>query len=177
MEQNQCCHHQPTSPSTWGTTKQPALFTKPPNSPFVSGKMTDTSLKCIILKGCLGKRWAFTDWANTTVLKINMRSNPPEFGHSCKALAIRVFAMFFSPALYSSLTDSNLVTKTPSDDIYCNTFTVYKSTLSHLKVTGNYKHMSVWTHAHYGLLPTPLHLKTHHFTTTQSISLIIFNLQ
>lgn len=32
----------------------------------------------------------------------------PELGHSCKALAISVLAMFFSPALYSSRTDSNL---------------------------------------------------------------------
>lgn len=32
----------------------------------------------------------------------------PELGHSCRALAMRVLAMFFSPARYSSLTDSNL---------------------------------------------------------------------
>lgn len=32
----------------------------------------------------------------------------PELGHSCSALAISVFAMFFSPARYSSLTDSSL---------------------------------------------------------------------
>lgn len=37
----------------------------------------------------------------------------PELGHSCRALAISVLEMFFSPALNSSLTDSNLViTKT-----------------------------------------------------------------
>lgn len=33
----------------------------------------------------------------------------PELGHSCRALAISVLAMFFSPARNSSLTDSNLV--------------------------------------------------------------------
>lgn len=32
----------------------------------------------------------------------------PELGHSCRALAIRVLAMFFSPARNSNLTDSNL---------------------------------------------------------------------
>lgn len=32
----------------------------------------------------------------------------PELGHSCKALAMSVLAMFFSPARYSSRTDSNL---------------------------------------------------------------------
>lgn len=32
----------------------------------------------------------------------------PELGHSCSALAMSVLAMFFSPARYSSLTDSNL---------------------------------------------------------------------
>lgn len=32
----------------------------------------------------------------------------PELGHSCSALAMSVLAMFFSPARYSSRTDSNL---------------------------------------------------------------------
>lgn len=36
----------------------------------------------------------------------------PELGHSCRALAIRVLAMFFSPARNSNLTDSNLFHKT-----------------------------------------------------------------
>lgn len=37
----------------------------------------------------------------------------PELGHSCSALAIRVFAMFFSPALYSNRTDSSLKERAP----------------------------------------------------------------
>lgn len=36
------------------------------------------------------------------------RGASPELGHSCSALAMSVLAMFFSPARYSSLTDSNL---------------------------------------------------------------------
>lgn len=35
-------------------------------------------------------------------------SHLPELGHSCSALAMSVLAMFFSPARYSSRTDSNL---------------------------------------------------------------------
>lgn len=41
--------------------------------------------------------------------KINGLSWSPELGHSCRALAINVLDMFFSPARNSSLTDSNLI--------------------------------------------------------------------
>lgn len=46
----------------------------------------------------------------------------PELGHSCRALAISVLEMFFSPALNSSLTDSNLVNMTTDKD-FRSTFT------------------------------------------------------
>lgn len=79
----------------------------------------------------------------TTVFKIAMKSSSPELGHSCNALAIRVFAIFFSPALYSNRTDSNLVRKRLSD-IYDNIFTMQKQTASHMKVTGNCKHLPIF---------------------------------
>lgn len=41
----------------------------------------------------------------------------PELGHSCSALAMRVLAMFFSPARYSSRTDSNLGKQTRGWDM------------------------------------------------------------
>lgn len=80
----------------------------------------------------------------TTMFKIEMGSISPELGHSCNALAIRVFAIFFSPALYSNRTDSNLVRKRLSDDIYDNTFIMQNQAASHMKVTGNCKHLPIF---------------------------------
>lgn len=42
------------------------------------------------------------------LLRAEYKPVSPELGHSCRALAIRVLAMFFSPARNSNLTDSNL---------------------------------------------------------------------
>lgn len=50
----------------------------------------------------------------------------PELGHSCSALAMRVLAMFFSPARYSSRTDSNLGKQAQGWDI-----SIYHSITNH----------------------------------------------
>lgn len=110
---------QPVRPLVWDSTKQLGLFTKILN---VSLQKDDLHLSKIQYFEIWLERTSWKDTClyqpgKTTVFKIEMRPSSPELGHSCNALAIRVFAMFFSPALYSNRTDSNLVRKRLSDDI------------------------------------------------------------